>query len=56
MSYAWYLTPAGNPIHDRGLQPDVAIEQPDVDFGAAPPSEDPTLDQAVERLRSKLSS
>lgn len=56
MSYAWYLTPAGNPIHDRGLQPDVAIEQPDVDFGAALPSEDPTLDQAVERLRSKLSS
>jgi len=56
MSYAWYLTPAGNPIHERGLQPDVAIEQPDIDFGAEPPAADVTLDKAVERLRGRLSS
>jgi carboxyl-terminal processing protease len=56
MSYAWYLTPAGNPIHERGVQPDVAIEQPDIDFGAEPPVADATLDKAVERLRSRLSS
>ena len=24
MSHAWYLTPAGAAIHERGLQPDVA--------------------------------
>ncbi|MCX6543237.1 MAG: S41 family peptidase [Acidobacteria bacterium] len=54
MSYAWYLTPAGNPIHERGLQPDVAIEQPDLEFGAEPPAADATLDKAVERLRSRL--
>ncbi|MCX6538545.1 MAG: S41 family peptidase [Acidobacteria bacterium] len=56
MSYAWYLTPAGNPIHERGLQPDVAIEQPDIEFGAEPPAADATLDKAVERLGSRLSS
>ena len=55
MSYAWYLTPAGNPIHERGLQPDVAVEQPDIDFGAEPPAADATLDKAVERLRKRLS-
>jgi len=55
MSYAWYLTPAGNPIHERGLQPDVAIEQPDIEFGAEPPAADATLDKAVERLRKRLS-
>lgn len=56
MSYAWYLTPAGNPIHERGLQPDVAVEQPDVDFGAEFPAGDATLDKALERLRSRMSS
>lgn len=53
MSYAWYLTPAGDPIHGRGLTPSVAVAQPDVDFGAAPPSGDATIDQAVERLRAQ---
>jgi carboxyl-terminal processing protease len=56
MSCAWYLTPAGNPIHERGLQPDVAIEQPDFDFGVERPVADATLDRAVERLRSRLPS
>ena len=56
MSYAWYLTPAGVPIHERGLQPDVAIEQPDLEFGAPLPAADTTLDKAIERLRGRLSS
>ena len=42
MSYSWFLTPAGNPIHERGLQPDVAVAQPDTDFGAPLPSGDAT--------------
>ncbi len=53
MSYAWYLTPAGTPIHERGLKPDVDVEQPDLEFGAAPPAGDPTIDKAVERLTAK---
>ncbi|MCX6549653.1 MAG: S41 family peptidase [Acidobacteria bacterium] len=56
MSYSWYLTPGGNPIHERGLQPDVAVAQPDVDFGVAPPPGDPTLDQAIERLKTRVAS
>ncbi len=56
MSYAWYLTPAGTPIHERGLQPDVAVAEPDVDFGASAPAGDPALDKAVERLKSRIPS
>ena len=56
MSHAWFLTPAGKPIHERGLQPDVAVAQPDVDFGVAPPPGDATLDKAVERLKGRTTS
>jgi carboxyl-terminal processing protease len=54
MSHAWYLTPDGTPIHGRGLTPDVAVPQPDVEFGAAPPPGDATIDKAVERLRTRI--
>ncbi len=50
MSYAWYLTPAAAPIHERGVKPTIDVPQPDVEFGAAMPQGDPTLDKAVERL------
>jgi len=53
MSYTWFLTPAGAPLHERGLQPDEAIEQPDVEFGAGLPASDVTLERAVERLRGR---
>jgi carboxyl-terminal processing protease len=53
MSYTWYLTPAGTPIHERGLQPDMAVVQPDVDFGAPASVGDPTIDRAVERLKTR---
>lgn len=53
MSYAHYLTTAGEPIHERGLPPAVAVPQPDVDFGSAPPPGDATIDKALERLRAR---
>jgi len=56
MSYSWFLTPAGTPIHERGLQPDVAVAQPDVEFGAARPPGDATLDKAIERLTLRIAS
>jgi carboxyl-terminal processing protease len=56
MSHAWYLTPGGTAIHERGLQPDVAVAQPDVEFGSPAPSADQTLEKAVERLGSHLGS
>ncbi|MGE5200315.1 MAG: S41 family peptidase, partial [Rhodospirillaceae bacterium] len=56
MSHAWYLTPGGTAIHERGLQPDVPVAQPDVEFGSPAPSADQTLEKAVERLGSHLGS
>ena len=53
LTYARYLAPGGEPIHGRGLEPDVAIEEPDVEFGAAAPEQDVILDAAIERLRTK---
>ena len=48
-----YLTPANAGIHERGLTPDVQVRQPDVEFGAAPPAKDDTLDTAITRLVEK---
>lgn len=48
-----YLTPANAGIHERGLTPDVQVRQPDVEFGAAPPAKDETLDAALARLAEK---
>src|SRR5512138_160381 len=53
LSSVRYLTPASNGIHERGLAPDVEVEQPDVEFGAAPPTKDTTLDKALERLTER---
>ena len=48
-----YLTPANAGIHERGLTPDVPVRQPDVEFGAPPPTKDETLDTAIARLTEK---
>jgi carboxyl-terminal processing protease len=53
LTYARYLTPDGKPIHGKGLTPKVPVEDPDVEFGAPAPTEDPILDAAVERARTK---
>ena len=53
LTYARYLTPAGEPIQGHGLEPAVAVEEPEVEFGAPPPTSDPILDAAVERATSK---
>jgi carboxyl-terminal processing protease len=53
LSTARYLTPAGMPLHEKGLEPTVAVEEPDVEFGQTPPPGDPVLDKALERLAEK---
>jgi carboxyl-terminal processing protease len=53
LSTAWYLTPAGAVINEKGLTPDVQVAEPDVEFGAAPPSSDPILEKGLERLKSR---
>jgi len=53
LSSTRYLTPKNEGIHERGLTPDVEVDQPDVEFGATPPAKDETLDKALERLTDK---
>jgi len=48
-----YLTPAGTPLHEKGLEPTVAVDLPDVEFGQPAPAGDPELDKAIERLAEK---
>ena len=54
LTYARYLTPKGDPIHGKGIDPDVRVEEPDVEFGAAPPEKDVMLDAALEHARKKV--
>jgi carboxyl-terminal processing protease len=53
LTYARYLTPDGRPIHGKGLEPTVQVEEPDVEFGAPAPTTDPILDTAIERAKTK---
>ncbi len=53
LSTSRFLTPAGQPLHEKGLEPTVVVDEPDVEFGQAPPPGDPTLDKALERLAEK---
>jgi carboxyl-terminal processing protease len=48
-----YLTPAGTPLHEKGLEPTVAVDEPEVEFGQPAPTADPVLDKALERLNEK---
>ena len=48
-----FLTPAGQPLHEKGLEPTVAVDEPDVEFGQPAPTTDPILDKALERLGQK---
>lgn len=53
LSTTRYLTPAGAPLHEKGLEPTVAVDQPDVEFGQTPSGADPVLDKALEQLTEK---
>ena len=53
LTYVRYLTPASNAIHEKGLDPDVEVEQPEVEFGSDPPTTDATLQKALEQLAQK---
>jgi carboxyl-terminal processing protease len=48
-----YLTPTGDPLHERGLEPTVAVDEPEVKFGQTPPMTDPIMEKALERLAQK---
>jgi carboxyl-terminal processing protease len=54
LSISRFLTPGGAQLHEKGLEPTVPIDEPDVtEFGAQPPAIDPILDKAIERFGEK---
>jgi carboxyl-terminal processing protease len=53
MTTSRYLTPKDAVIHGKGLTPDVAVDGPDIEYGAAPPSNDPILEKAIELASQK---
>lgn len=53
LSTTRYLTPSGAPLHEKGLDPTVPVDEPDVEFGAPAPTTDPILDKALERFTEK---
>jgi len=53
LSYMRYAAPNGTAIHEKGLQPEVPVDEPDVEFGAAAPATDPTLQKALEYFSQK---
>ena len=48
-----YLMPGGTSLHEQGLEPSVAVEEPAVEFGQPAPSADPALDKALERVAAQ---
>jgi carboxyl-terminal processing protease len=53
LSYMRYASPSGTAIHEKGLQPEVPVDEPDVEFGATTPTTDPTLQKALEYFTQK---
>jgi carboxyl-terminal processing protease len=53
LSYLRYLGPDGNSIHEKGLQPEVLVDEPDVDFGQPAPTTDAILQKALEYFAQK---
>jgi carboxyl-terminal processing protease len=53
LTHLLYLTPGEAVINEKGLTPDVVVEQPDVEFGQPAPDIDTTIDKAVEHLKTK---
>ena len=53
LTHIRYLKPSGEPLHEKGLEPDVDVEQPDVEFGSEAPADDVTLQRALQYLAEK---
>ncbi len=53
LTHLYYLLPGGGAIHEKGIVPDVAVEQPTVEFGQTPPTGDPILEKALATVPEK---
>lgn len=56
LTHLIYMTPSSVAIHEKGLVPDVAVEQPNQDFGQPAPTTDATLQKAIETLGVKAAA
>ena len=56
LSTTRYLLPAGTPLHGKGLEPTMMVDEPDVEFGQPAPSVDNALKKAIERLTLKAAA
>jgi carboxyl-terminal processing protease len=56
LTYVRYLTPSSEPLHETGLEPDVAVELPEIEFGAGPPAVDATLQKALDHLAQQATA
>jgi carboxyl-terminal processing protease len=53
LTHLLYLTPSEAVINEKGLTPDVVVEQPDIEFGQPAPATDATIDKAIEHLKTR---
>ena len=53
LTYVRYLTPSNDPIHETGLEPDVEVDLPEIEFGQPAPTPDATLQKALDQLAAK---
>jgi carboxyl-terminal processing protease len=53
LTYLRYLTPDNDQIHETGLEPDVEVDQPEVEFGMEVSGPDTTLQKALEEIADK---
>ena len=53
LTYQRYLTPSGDPIHEKGLAPDVEVDLPEIEFGAGAPTPNEALQKAIEYFATR---
>lgn len=56
MTYRRYFTNAGVAILEKGLAPDVVVEEPNVEYGDVAPSTDDMRAKAIERVKAGKAS
>ena len=56
LTYARYLRADGSAIQSKGIEPDVAVDEPSPEFGSPAPEKDVILDAALERVRAKAAA
>lgn len=54
LSITRYQTPDGKDIHEKGLAPEVEVDEPEVEFGSTPPPGDPILDRALKVIAGEV--